>query len=140
MLTRTVAMLGFLLPLSLVSAPALGRTSVPIESIENVNIVTASGKPVAPSVIHDAFIFAGKRYNWEFSDGGPNQLTGSTSWNSKHTIWVDILYSPERYSIRYRDSKNLNYELRDGAPAIHPEYNRRVKQLIEEFSNELRRY
>jgi hypothetical protein len=96
-------------------------------------------RPVVNPLRQTPLIFAGKRYNWEFS-GGPDQLIGTTSWNNKHTISVDILYSGERYSVRYRDSKNMNYDPHDGAPVIHPEYNRRVKQLIDEFSNELRRY
>jgi hypothetical protein len=139
MVSRSVALLGFLLAAPFVSLPALARWNVPVESVEHAPIVTASGKPIPPGVVRDAFIFAGKRYNWEFS-GGPDQLIATTSWNNKHSISVDILYTADHYSIRYRDSKNMNYDPHNGEPVIHPEYNRRVKQLIDEFSNELRRY
>jgi len=122
---------------------------------------------LAAATIRELFVAAGKRYpdrQWTFTDAGPDKLIGTHSFR-RHTIEVEITYSPERYSIRYRSSSNMNYEVQQesalavvpaysqgpagrsvnmnegrNVPTIHPEYNRRVKHLVDEFENELRKH
>ncbi len=144
------------------------RPSVPIVNYEDRPISTPGGQPLPAATIRELFVAAGKRYpdrQWAFTDAGPDKLIGTHSFR-RHTIEVEITYSQERYSIRYRSSTNMNYELlepQEGAlavvpaystgaggrnvnvnearnvPAIHPEYNRRVKRLVDDFENELRK-
>jgi hypothetical protein len=138
-------------------ALAQGRASVPLVNYEDRPISTASGKPLAAVTVRELLVSAGDRYEWAFTDLGPDKLLGSLSWHDRHSIEVDITYSPERYSIRYRNSKNLNYDSAPsaapaygytagrsndsqvGAPAIHPEYNKRLKQLVDRIDFELRK-
>ena len=51
----------------------------------------------------------------------------------KHTAVVDIRYTPERYSISYRDSEVLLY---DGS-MIHRNYNKWVQPLSERINLEI---
>ena len=52
----------------------------------------------------------------------------------KHTAIVEIPYSASGFSIKYRDSVNLNYRKDDnGVEMIHPNYNRWVEKLRREI-------
>lgn len=53
-----------------------------------------------------------------------------------HTAVVDIVFDESKYSITYKDSKNLNY--RDGK--IHRNYNRWVANLSQALQRSLARY
>jgi hypothetical protein len=50
---------------------------------------------------------------------------------------VDIVYSAGKYSIKYRDSSNLSYQAGEGAGTIHPNYNRRVQNLVDDIRIQL---
>jgi hypothetical protein len=137
--------------------PAQGRDSVPVVNYEDRPISTTSGKPLSAAAVRELLVSAGDRYEWVFTDVGTDRLLGNLSWHDKHSIEVEITYSPERYSIRYRNSKNLNYDgapppalaygytagkgnsYQVGAPIIHPEYNKRLKQLVDRIDFELRK-
>ena len=152
----------FLLGFCNVATAQGARPGVPIVNYDDRPISTASGKVLSAATIRELFVSAGDRYEWAFSDGGPDSLLGTVSWRNKHKIVVGITYSPERYSVRYMSSDNMNYEMgyvnqsqsypgafgqtpgssnmnRVATPLIHPEYNKRVKQLVERFEFELRK-
>jgi hypothetical protein len=152
---------GFITALVLFSvcstALGQGRPGVPIVNYEDRPISTPSGKLLPAATIRELLGSAGDRYEWTFTDLGPDRLLGTQSWRDKHSIEVEITYSPERYSIRYRNSKNMNYDsappaaptygytagqsnrYQVSAPVIHPEYNKKVKQLVDRFEFELRK-
>jgi len=152
----------FLLGACSVACAQGARPGVPIENYDNRPISTASGKVLPPATIRALFVSAGDRYEWEFTDMAPDRLLGTVAWRNKHKIQVEISYSAERYSIRYLSSENMNYVFGYGnqpqsypgafgqtpgrsnmnqvaTPLIHPEYNKRVKQLVERFEFELRK-
>ena len=55
----------------------------------------------------------------------------------KHLAEVNILYSPEQYSVVYRDSINLNYRASDST--IHPSYNKWVGQFVDAIDRSLKK-
>lgn len=104
-----------------------------IQNYENVPIETPGGL-LAPETVREAMIAAGAAREWRFSDAGPGKLIGSLQVRGRHMVEVDVAYSPERYSLTYRSSINMNYRS-DGT--IHPNYNVWVKDLLDRFRAEL---
>lgn len=130
-----IALIALLLALT---APAQAAAPVPIVNYSDVVITTGSGKPPTAEQVKQAFIAGGNARRWTFSEPGSNQLIGSLSWGS-HTLLVTIAYTPQSYSITYRDSINLKYGMEDGKPVIHPRYNTYVQELMTRFRIELSR-
>jgi hypothetical protein len=56
---------------------------------------------------------------------------------NKHTIVVDISYSPNKYSLAYQNSINMNFKMQDSKPIIHPHYNRWVGDLLAQVRLEM---
>jgi hypothetical protein len=96
----------------------------PIVNLENLPVKTQGDTPSA-SQVRAAIIAAGRKRNWTMIDGQPGELLGSIVVRGKHKAEVKIAYSPQSYSIVYRDSDNLSYDGRN----IHSAYNRWVKDL-----------
>ena len=129
-------LLALLVALSLVPADPLyaARPGEAIHNWENMPVHTRGGTP-SPSQVREAIIAAGMQVttvggsNWEMVEGEPGRLVGTLRWGREgHVAQVTITYSPERYSVLYRDSANLGYDP-DG-PNIHPNYNKLVRALV----------
>lgn len=67
---------------------------------------------------------AGKSLGWQMSAEAPGLFTGRLAIRH-HVAVVEISHDAQRYSIRYRDSVNL--DARDGL--IHSAYNQWVESL-----------
>jgi hypothetical protein len=67
---------------------------------------------------------AGASLGWNMQSYGPGLMRGTLNLR-EHQAVVDIPYDTERFSIRYVNSTNLNY---DGTN-IHPNYNSWVQRL-----------
>ncbi len=127
---------GLFISVAMVST-AYARTPVPIESHDNIAVITASGKGISAEQVRQAIIAGGTRKNWTFIDSGAGQLTGTLFVNNKHTVIVTVDHSPKSYSIRYKDSSNMKYEMKYGVAVIHPFYNKWLDNLIGEVNMEL---
>lgn len=113
-------------------APAHAAGPVPLVNYTDVVVTTGSGKAPTLDQVKQTIIAAGNARRWTFADQGNNQLIGSLSWGA-HTMLVTIAYTPQNYSITYRDSINLKYGMEDGKPVIHPRYNTYVQELMTRF-------
>lgn len=67
---------------------------------------------------------AGKSAGWQMKEMKPGYIFGTLNVR-KHVAVVDVNYSVKSYSIRYKDSTELNY---DGGK-IHPNYNGWIQNL-----------
>ncbi|MCB5188049.1 hypothetical protein LG200_08535 [Methylobacillus caricis] len=125
---------------TLLTAPAFARSVNAIINHEDVPIVSASGKSLQASDVEQAIITAAGINQWTVSrnDNG-NELVGTLVVRNKHTITVNIPYTAEKYSILYRSSDNMKYEVKDGVPCIHPFYNKWVGALKTSIDRELLR-
>lgn len=121
------------------SVPALARSTVPIVNHDKVTFSTASGKPIKVEQVKHAFITAGAKRGWTFTPEGDNKLTGTLVVRT-HTIVTTITYGSDHYSIAYKGSQNMKYDVKDGAPVIHPFYNKWVQTLINDVNVELSKY
>lgn len=122
MKTRLLAGLAFLLASA--SAFAAG-TPEPVANFRDMPVKTMGETPSA-SQVRAAIVAAGRKRQWMMVDAEPGRLIATLMVRGKHRAEVDISYSPQSFSVVYRDSENLNY---DGAQ-IHNAYNRWVKDLV----------
>ena len=111
---------GLMLALACSVLALAGCRSAPV-----MNVVDA---PVSVSrsaqQVEQAIISAGNSLGWQMRPVGAGKIEGTLVLRD-HRAVVDIDYSPRTYSIRYKDSSNLNY---DGG-SIHKNYNGWIENL-----------
>jgi len=99
-----------------------GCAIVPILTVNSEPVVAA--RKVSAQDVEGAITRAGKGLGWQMVPKGSGQIEG-TLFLRTHKAVVDITYDANAYSIKYKDSANLDY---DGAN-IHRGYNRWIKSL-----------
>lgn len=126
------------------------RTPEPIVNYENMEILPASGKAPSLTEIKAAIeraANASRGEAWEITEVAPGKLVGTLNVQGRHSMRVNIVFSPSAYSVTYKDSINMNYgrsaeterdpqdpriirPLPSNQFVIHPNYNRWVKALV----------
>lgn len=129
---------AILITLAFVAQAAYARTD-PLVNHDNLPVVTLSGKTVTAAQIKQAIMLAAAAKTWTVLEQTDGSLLATLNIRNKHTVMARIVYTAEKYSITYLDSVNMNFGHELGVPVIHPNYNRWVKNLIQEINNELRR-
>ena len=113
-----------------ISGSALAREAVPIVNPTDIPVAPASGKKLTATEVQQVIARVATDKKWIVSAARDGKFTASLSWNSnKHTIVVEIACMPDRYSITYKDSLNMKYEVLNGVPKIHPYYDRHINAL-----------
>lgn len=84
-----------------------------------------------------AIIRAGAKRNWTFEEEAPGHLVGSVAVRAKHFATVDVMFDTEKFSITYKNSRNLNYSA--SRNEIHPNYNAWVQNLQKDIQSEITR-
>jgi hypothetical protein len=107
-------------------------TSKPISDVIDVPVVPGSGKTLTRTQVATAVERAGRYLGWQMSADGPGLFTARLALRH-HIAVVEIEHDDRTYSIRYRDSTNL--DAKDGD--IHRAYNRWVQRLRQEIRKEL---
>jgi hypothetical protein len=107
-------------------------TSRPIQEVTNAPIITGSGKSLTRTEVAKVIERAGRYGGWLMSADGPGVYT-SRLLVRRHVAVVEIEHGTKTYSIRYRQSINL--DATDGE--IHKAYNRWVQQLHHAIRKEL---
>lgn len=113
---------------TVVAAAALAfagcATQQPIFNVQNAPIVLAPGKSASLGDVSKAIQRAGANLGWQFTQEGPGRMTGRIALRT-HTAVVDVEHDTKSYTIKYRDSANLNAA--DGM--IHKNYNGWIQNL-----------
>ena len=108
-------------------------------NIENAPVFYQSGEERTLDQIEKAIIRGGAARGWVISPAGPGHLIGTLHLRS-HIAVVDITFNTKTYSIKYKDSTNLNYTKgSDGAGYIHDAYNGWISNLESDINLELLR-
>ena len=115
------------------AALAAGCRTAPIMNVTDAQVVVASGKTVSTQDVAQAITRAGESLGWRIVPLSPGQLQGTLNLAGRHIAVVDIAYSTKSYSIRYKESVNLNYT----GSEIHPNYNVWVQQLDNAIRSQL---
>ena len=110
-----------------------GCTTAPIQNVEQAPIVLASGKTsVTMTEVNNAIVRAGTRLGWQMQPQAPGRLSGRLALRT-HTAIVDVEHDTKTYSIKYRDSTNL--DAKDGM--IHKNDNGWIQNLDKAIRAEL---
>jgi len=96
----------------------------PIYNVDSAPIVLAPGKSMSMNEVSTAIMRAGTQLGWQMVPEGPGRLTGRLAVRT-HLAVIDIQHDAKSYSIKYRDSTNLNAA--DGM--IHRQYNAWIQNL-----------
>lgn len=110
-----------------------------IGNFVDLPVKTANGVAPSPAETRDAIVNAGASVPsrpWTLTDSGPGKLMARLQVGRKrtHVVVVEIAYSPEKYSIQYRNSVHMNY--RDSDKTIHTSYNAWVRELTAQIDQE----
>lgn len=96
----------------------------PINNVVNAPFNLPPGKNLTMTQIQRAIVVAGTQLGWQMTPTGPGKVTGRLALRT-HVADVDVEHDTKSYSIKYRDSQNLN--ARDGM--IHKNYNGWIENL-----------
>ncbi len=109
-----------------------GCNSMPIQNVSQAPTTTATGKALSKEEVRAAIVRAGSGLGWQMTDEGANMLVGSITLR-KHAAVIEIPYSANSYSIKYRSSQNLDEK--DGS--IHKNYNGWIQNLHRSITTRL---
>lgn len=112
--------LRFLIPA--MALLAVGCRTSPVYDVNQAQIVAS--RPVSMTEVEQTIRQAGASLGWQMVPKGPGNIEGTLILRD-HRAVVDIRYDTTTYSIKYKDSSNLNY---DGTN-IHSNYNGWVQRL-----------
>jgi hypothetical protein len=100
-----------------------GCGTQPVYNVSNAPVAASKPNPTLEEV-SKAIVRAGAALGWQMKETKPGHMLG-TLYLRTHVAVVDIDYSVKSYSIRYKDSTDLNY---DGTN-IHRNYNGWIQNL-----------
>jgi len=109
-----------------------GCTTQPIHNVQDSPIILPPGKSLTMNEVTTGIMRAGTRLGWQINPEAPGKLTGRIALRG-HTAVVDIEHNTKSYSIKYRDSTNL--QAQDGQ--IHRNYNGWIQNLEKGIRAEL---
>ncbi|HSI38113.1 MAG TPA: hypothetical protein VK946_03480 [Methylotenera sp.] len=119
------------------SSFAHARNTVPVINHDNINIVTSDGKVLQAIQIKQAIEAAANKNDWTITNGEDGKLLAKILVRNKHTVVIEITYDTSKYSINYKDSNNMKYEVQSGQAMIHPFYNKWVDLFKNSINAEL---
>lgn len=120
---------GILMVAATVLLTACATTGQPVYNVSQSPIVA---KVRTSDDVSKAIVRAGAGLGWQMVPDRPGHITGTLKVRA-HVAVVDIDYNPKFYSIKYRESSNLNY---DGAN-IHRSYNSWIQNLDRQIQIQL---
>jgi hypothetical protein len=98
-------------------------TTQPIMNVSGAPIQSSKPKP-SMDEIRQAIVRAGSGLGWEMKPDRPGHLTGRLALRT-HVAVVDVDYTQTTYSIKYRESTNLDAD----GDKIHRNYNGWIQNL-----------
>ena len=104
----------------------------PIQNVEKSPITLPPGKKMNLQQVTTAIMRAGTRLGWQIQPRSPGRLSGRLDLRG-HSAMVDIEHDTRTYTIKYRDSVNL--DAKDGM--IHRNYNGWIQNLDKNIRAEL---
>jgi hypothetical protein len=108
----------------------VGCRSAPLYNVDSTPVV--ANKAVTLADVEKAIMRAGAGLGWQIVARAPGQIEGTLLLRT-HRAVVDIAYNTKTYSIKYKDSSNLDY---DGTN-IHSNYNGWIQNLDNAIRSQL---
>lgn len=96
------------------------RAPVPVVDFEDVPVAQATSARLSPALVRLAFTAAGGSNGWTIKPDGDGRLEATYAVRDQKIV-VTVVYDADKYSVRYKDSVNMNYQKREpdgvyGAP------------------------
>jgi hypothetical protein len=111
--------------IGIAAAGLVGCRAGPVYDVVDAPVVEpAGGAKLTAEQVKLAIQRAGTTLGWQIKEVQPFLLEGTLHLRN-HMAQVNIPYSADRYSIIYKDSKDLNYDGKN----IHTNYNGWVQNL-----------
>ncbi len=130
-----------LLCLFFLAGAAHARSPVPLVDLENQAIAAASGKALTLEDVARALRQAAPKRGWTITENVPGKAIAILEVRGKHTIKLDVDYTPSSISFHYKDSVNMKYgKDEEGRAVIHPFYMKWVANLLSDVRIELGRF
>jgi hypothetical protein len=107
-----------------------GCRTAPVYDVVAVPVVTT--KPATMESVQNAIVLAGTGLGWVMEPQRPGTITGILNLRD-HRAVVEVTYDTKAYSIKYKDSSNLNYN----GTSIHKNYNGWVENLDKAIRSQL---
>lgn len=120
---------AFLLVAMLAVSAAQARQA-PLVERERIELRKLDGSVATVAQVRAAIIAAARPLGWTVGSDEPGALRLSYNKQNKHFVTIRADYDAGGYQLRYVESTNLNYEVIDGVPQIHPNYNRWINNLV----------
>ena len=128
MFDRALRRILIVLAAVLLAACAKGQ---PVYNVHDSVVVTNKANPT-PDDVRQAIIRAGTQLGWQMRADRPGHILGTLTLRT-HVAVVDIDYDRKAYSIKYKDSTNLEYN----GSTIHGNYNSWVQNLDRAIKSQL---
>ncbi|HSW16429.1 MAG TPA: hypothetical protein VLJ86_04330 [Ramlibacter sp.] len=109
-----------------------GCKSAPVLDIAQAPTITASGKALTRDQVRAAIVRSGATLGWLMKDEGPNMIVGTFNYGATSAT-VEIPYTGNTYSIKYRSSVNLD----KGNGLIHKRYNTWIQDLTRGINTQI---
>lgn len=122
-------------------AQAWSYSTEPIATHQNLAIVTGSGTVLKPKTVKHVIELAADKRRWQVSKSKlartKGSMTATLDKGEGRTIIVEITYTAKTYSVRYKNSTNMDYGSKDDVEVIHSDYNKWVRELLDGIRIEL---
>lgn len=105
-----------------------------IETVSGHTGTTAQTQ-LSADAVQKAILAACSQRGWHATNVSPGLIEARIVVRGKHTVVVDIPYTAEKYSIKYKSSSNMEYQADKGK--IHPNYNKWVNLLNNDINIQL---
>ena len=135
-----------LVTFALLSSNAVAGRTAPLVNVENIAVVSGSGNKLSVEQVKQAVIRAATVAQWSVTPPAAGTIVATLQVRGKHTLMVDIPYSAESFSVRYKDSVNLNHGMEEleqtnykPVEVVHPNVNKWMMLLKDAIRAELAR-
>lgn len=98
--------------------------SATVYNAESISLNTT--RPASTQQVEGAIKRAGASLGWSMRDVAPGHIEARLPIRA-HVAVADIFYNSKDFSIKYKDSTNLNYDPKDNT--IHSNYNGWIQRL-----------
>lgn len=111
------------------AAPAALARNTALMDPGQITLAAPAGGAASAAKVRHAIVLAGMARGWAIVEEQSGRLKLSFDKANKHRATIDVQYDERSFQIRYVESYNLDYAMKDGRPLIHPNYNRWVNNL-----------
>lgn len=131
-MTRIMSVVTASILAAAVAVPASAATMmvIPTQKVSPAKSLTAMQQIVTQSA---------ERYKWDIVSNKPGLLALSYGRTGKWAVKVDVEYTGSQYTIKYKDSFGLDYQVKNGVADIHRNYNRWINNLNTEIQYRLKK-